>query len=326
MAILARPAGLGEGEWAAITEAESRLLRAQSGSDAPLTVGCAKDLCETIAKVVIAERGGIASGDDLPDLVNAAHKLLAFQPGEDIANDPDSRQIAAGLKSIVLGRGAMRNRHGTGHGRATPSGITGEHAELSFESALLWAKWALRRLEPYIAGEVTALVRDLDGETFRRGDLARRLKFANLPRLSAADQRRVGIAVARRASGGTFVVAEDGVEAVRPDDSGAWPPAYVEGLVAGLFFHPNGYLDVGGWGIGESARLIASLPEPEEVIRRLAERVRAATTSRHIGADEDVRRAVIEAFRRTSDVLRDDEQRRLWREIQRSFESSAAEL
>ena len=87
-------------------------------------MGCAKDLCETIAKVVIAERGGIASGDDLPDLVNAAHKLLAFQPGEDIANDPDSRQIAAGLKSIVLGTGAMRNRHGTGHGRATPSGIT----------------------------------------------------------------------------------------------------------------------------------------------------------------------------------------------------------
>jgi hypothetical protein len=322
MAILIRPAGLGEDEWAAITEAESRLFRARASSDAALILGSAKDLCETIAKIVIAERGRLTSYDDFPDLLNAAHQLLASQPGEDIANDPDGLQIAAGLKSIVLGIGAMRNRHGTGHGRAVPSGINTEHAELSFETALLWAKWALRRIAPYIAGEATTLVRDLESETFRRGALARRLKLANLPRLSEADQRRVGVAVARRASSGDSFVAEEGIDAVRPEDGATWPVSYLEGLIAGLFFHPNGHLNVGSWGVGEAARLITAMPEPEPVLRRLAERARTASASRRISADEDAQRSVIDAFHRTSHRLRDDQQRRLWREIQRTFGGS----
>jgi hypothetical protein len=312
---LRRPAGLGDGQWSAIQEAENRLDDAQAASDAPLIVGCAKELCDAIAKVVIAERGGVSTGDDLTDLTTAAHKLLAFQPGEGVASDPDTRQVAQGLKSIVLGLGGMRNRHGTGHGRASPSGITNEHAELAFAAAQLWSRWALRRLEPYIAGDVTALVRDLEGQTFRRGAFSRRLTFANLPRLTPQDQRRLGVAVGRRAAGGTFVVAEEGVEAVQPEDVASWPAAYVEGVVAGLVFHPNGFLDANGWGVSESARLIAALPDPLPVIRNVLSRLDSSSPSHRITTDDDARRDVIDAFRGAASVIPDGESRRAWLEI-----------
>ena len=97
-----------------------------------------------------------------------------------------------------------------------------------------------RNLRSDIAGDVTALVRDLEAEIFHRGDLKRRLNYANLARLQEVDQRRLGLAVARRASQDTFVVIEDGVEAVQPDDPDNWPPDYVESLLIGLFFDANG--------------------------------------------------------------------------------------
>lgn len=174
-----------------------------------------------------------------------------------MANDAETRKVAQGLKSVVIGLGEMRNRHGTGHGRPTATGITDEHAELAFDAALLWSGWAVRRLEPYIAGDVTALVRDLEAEIFHRGDLKRRLNYANLARLQEVDQRRLGLAVARRASQDTFVVIEDGVEAVQPDDPDNWPPDYVESLLIGLFFDANGYLDLKTWKVREAARILS---------------------------------------------------------------------
>src|SRR5438876_5581918 len=111
---LTRPDGIGNDQWAAITDACERLARAKSTSDHALVVGTAKELCESVAKVVISERGGIATGDDITDLVSTAHKVLAYQPGEDLANDPETRRIAQGLKSIVLGVGELRNQFGTG--------------------------------------------------------------------------------------------------------------------------------------------------------------------------------------------------------------------
>ena len=105
------------------------------GADGPLVIGTAKELCEAIAKVVVAERGGTLSGAaDLPDVVTAAHKALEFQPGEGVANDPETRKVAQGLKSIVLGLGELRNRRGTGHGRATPGNAVEEHVDLAYEA------------------------------------------------------------------------------------------------------------------------------------------------------------------------------------------------
>jgi hypothetical protein len=70
MGALRRPQGLGEDEWAAIKDAEDRLLRAKAAADAPLVLGSAKDLCEAIAKVVIAERGSVQGSEaDIPELI-----------------------------------------------------------------------------------------------------------------------------------------------------------------------------------------------------------------------------------------------------------------
>jgi hypothetical protein len=284
---LQRPEGLGEAEWEAIGEAEERLLRAKAAGDQPLIVGSSKELCEAIAKVVISARGSLAAATaDLPELVTNAHKLLEFQPGEGLATEPNVRTIAQSLKSIVRAVGNMRNQHGTGHGRAAPSGITAEHAELAFDAAYVWSSWALRRLEPYIAGDVGTLVHDLEVSTFRSGDLARRLRIADLPRLSQADQRRLGFAVAARASRETFVVIADGVEAVRADDEMTWPRAYVEGLVTGLFLDANGRLGVNEWKAQETARLIAAVRDPEELLRDLTQKIEAAVMSGAVKEDE----------------------------------------
>jgi hypothetical protein len=277
---LQRPEGLGDAEWDAISEAEQRLLRARAVADYPLIVGSSKELCEAIAKVVLSARGSLATAAaDLPELVAKAHKLLEFQPGEGLATEPAARTIAQSLKSIVIAIGDMRNQHGTGHGRAVPSGIASEHADLANGAALEWSAWALRRLEPYIAGDVSKLVLDLEVSTFRRGDLARRLRMSDLPRLSEEDQRRLGFAVAGRASRETFVVIADGVEAVQADDEVTWPRAYVEGLITGLFLDANGRLDVNEWKAREAARLIAALRNPADILRDLIERIEAAVRS-----------------------------------------------
>lgn len=173
---------------------------------------------------------------------------------------------------------------------------------------------------------MTALVRDLERETFRRGDLARRLTFANLPKLGTDDQVRLGVAVARRASRGTFVVADDGVEAVRPEDTVSWPPAYVEAFVMGLFFDPNGYLHLGEWPIWtvrQSARLIAALPHPLPIQRRLAERAAKARTSRAFATDEDRERAVAESEELAPAML-DGKARALWLEIAQALKGVEA--
>jgi hypothetical protein len=292
MSDLTRPDGLADNEWASLEDAADRLERARAASDYPLVIGCAKDLCESVARVVINERGGVAPGDDMTDLVHTAHKVLEFQPGEGVANDAETRKIAQGLKTMVFGLVEMRNRHGTGHGRATPSGITPEHATLAHDAARLWVDWALRRLEPYIAGNVTALVRDLDEEIFTKGDLARRLMAANLSHLEDNDQRRLGTAVGRRCARGTFVVAGDGVEAVKPEDNAAWPPAYIEGVVAGLFFDANGYLDLGEWphwSVRQAARLIAGHPDGTAVLDQLVERLVRAADAGRVRSDEKAR-------------------------------------
>ncbi len=325
MANLRRPDGLGEDEWTAIKEAETRLLRAKAASDGPLVVGSAKELCESIAKVILAERGGVPDASaSVSGLITTAHKLLEFQPGEGLANDAETRKVAQGLKSVVIGLGEMRNRHGTGHGRPAATAITEEHAELAFDAALLWSSWALRRLEPYIAGDVTALVRDLEREIFRRGDLKRRLSYADLPHLPDVDQRRLGLAVARRASQDTFVVIEDGVEAVQPDDPDTWPPHYIESLLIGLFFDANGYLDLKTWKVRQSARILSAHPDPVLILQELAARTASADAASDVLVDDQLRRNLIGEFEATIGQFPDGETRQLWLTIAERLRSTEA--
>lgn len=316
MRTLTKPRGLGDDEWSAITEAETRLRQAKSDGDGPLVIGSAKDLCEAVAKVVLAERGGSLGGAaDLPDVVSAAHKALEFQPGEGIANDPETRKVAQGLKSIVLGLGELRNRRGTGHGRAAPGKVVEEHIDLAYEAAHLWGAWALRRLEPYIAGDVTALVRDLENEIFRRGDLKERLLLANVPRLPVEDQRRLGIAVARRASRETFVVLEDGIEDVDPSDPNVWPPAYIDGLLSGMFLDANGFLELAAWKTPAAERLVRLSPDPIARLKPLASSVARTAAARRGANDPAVQRSAIDELRHAAEEAAGEDLRALWLEM-----------
>jgi hypothetical protein len=218
----------------------------------------------------------------------------------------------------------MRNRHGTGHGRAAATGITEEHAELAYDSALLRSGWALRRLEPYIAGDVNALIQDLAGEIFTRGKLRRRLDLVNLAHLSPQDQMRLGVAVARRASEKTFVVIEDGVEAVQSNDPGAWPLAYVEGLIVGLFFDRNGYPDLEDWKVSEIARIVGSLADPMPLLEELTQRVEGLTSSLSVAVDEQDRRELVDAFVQASDQLPNGGPRQRWLTIAQRLGSDAS--
>ena len=192
--------------------------------------------------------------------------------------------------------------------------ITAEHADLASEAAILWCKWALGRLEPYIAGDVTNLVRDLDAKVFRRGDLANRLKIANLPQLGPEDQKRLGIAVARRASGGTFVVLEDGIEAVKPTDAEIWPRGYVLGLLGGMFFTPNGYLDLSGWKVREAARLLAGISDPQPALIELLQGSGRALEHYRSTSDDETRRMIAEEFSQVADLI-PEEARGQWQEL-----------
>jgi hypothetical protein len=286
--------------------------------DYPLVVGSAKELCEAIGKVVIAARGGLAgAAADLPDVIGAAHRLLDFQPGHGLGHEPEVRKIAQSVKTIALGIGEMRNRHGTGHGRAVASGITAEHADLAFDSANLWSGWALRRLEPYLAGDVSAIVRDLEENTFRSGDLGRRLRYADLPKLPVEDQWRLGFAVAARASRGTFVVAADGLEAVRADDEATWPRGYVEGLITGLFFDANGYLDATESKARESGRLIAAFREPDSLLGEIADKALDAAMAGAVSGDEEGRRLASQELLRSGQLITSAEGQMRWERIAR---------
>jgi hypothetical protein len=296
-AALARPVGLGDDEWSAIQEARDRLVGAVSGPDLPLVVGSAKELCEAVAKVVIAERGGTTTGGlETPELLNLAHRRLEHQPGEGIASDPDVRQLAQGLKSIVLGLAGVRNRHGTGHGRAGPTGITAEHAVLAVMACDAWCAWALRRLEPYIEGDVTALVRDLDDDVFRQGELSRRLTVTNLRHLDAPDQFRLGVAVARRGSRRTFVVIADGIAAIDLGDP-FWPEGYAMGVVSGLLFDANAYFDIAGWKVEHLVQILVGVAQSrDDAAEILAKATEACEASRV--------RATLDAMRDASAEIR----------------------
>jgi hypothetical protein len=113
------------------------------------------------------------------------------------------------------------------------------------DGALLWIRWALRRLQFLLIGDLQPLLADLRGSTFRRGDLATRLQAANLPDLPPDDQRLLGVAVGQRAALNTFTVRIDGVEAcATSEDVASWPPDYREGVTEGLFLDHFGQIRV----------------------------------------------------------------------------------
>ncbi|GAA4989098.1 abortive infection family protein [Pseudonocardia tropica] len=300
---LDRPDGLEDTAWQAIDDPLQRLNRALREEDLPLIIGCAKELVEATAKVVLESRGETAPGkEDMPKLLNRAQAVLDRQPGKGLATDASIRDIAQGALKICAGLAPLRNRYGTGHGRSVAPSVAEELALVSVDSAMLWTRWALRRLRHVILGRPEALIRDLGGAVFYRGALTERLHAVRLGALPPPDQSLLGLAVARRAMTGTFLVQEEGVErCAETHDLAAWPTSYRVGLVNGLLLNPEGQFHTTAWAIKQIALIAASLPDPGDALDEVAEKSWKAPLADSMESDE-VRAEIKEAMSRASQI------------------------
>ncbi|UED88169.1 abortive infection family protein [Streptomyces profundus] len=277
---LPQPERLAAPQLQAIGDSYARLARAVATDDRPLIVGSAKELVECVARVILEAQGHATSDNaEHTKVVGLAHQVVEYVTGPDMpANDP-LRIVSGEAKKIAIQLAQLRNRFGTGHGRAVLHPVTDEVIEMSVHGALIWVRWALVRVDTVLLGAVPPLIADLEGKTFYGGDLAQRLAAADVPRLGESDQRRLGLAVGRRAARETHNVRYEGIDpcAEVPD---AWPDAYREGIVTGLFLNEDGQIYAHPSISPQNAALVLQHhSKAEEVLGELRERLASASWS-----------------------------------------------
>ena len=237
------PAELGEEHRAAISAHAERLDAAWEREDLSDAIGCAKELAESVARVVLDVRGEVQSdSSDFTSIITAAHRAVERQPGEGLAGSDEAvRKMAQSAKGLVTELAQLRNAVGTGHGRAKLPPVVEEQARIATDATIVWSRWMLGRLPSYLLSDVRELIRHLDGSLFRKGLLTARLNAVNLPSLASEDARALGVAVGRRTVRETFLVRIEGVEPAigYPE---RYRAAYRAGLVYGLLFNEQGAL------------------------------------------------------------------------------------
>jgi hypothetical protein len=228
----------------ALERAHSRVVRALEAGDVEGTIGAAKELVETTAKVVLDAFGETAGSDvELPKLVHQAIKALELHPAG-LEGRASLRRLAQAMISTACAIAELRNSDGTGHGRPYISNLQMEHAEFAMESAKAWCRWVLWATAQVLEGRATVNegVGKISREIVRTGEISAILAALRLPDLNEEDQRRLGLASARRWNvSGTFVARND---VVRPlaDGSESFPTEFTVGVIEGLLLDHNGYL------------------------------------------------------------------------------------
>jgi hypothetical protein len=114
-------------------------------------------------------------------------------------------------------------------------------------------------------------------------------------------------------------VREDGIEAAQPQNPATWPPGYIEGVVDGLFFDTDGYLDMTPVKVDDAGRLIAGLRDSVEVLRRL---INQAAFSFVKTRDDTTRKELLDAFDKSAQLFREGEKRELWLELKQYLPQS----
>ncbi|KDR62718.1 abortive infection family protein [Streptomyces albidoflavus] len=268
-------------QWAAISDAYSRLSAAVTADDRPLIVGSAKELVESVARVTLVSYGRVvADGDAYMSVLRSAHQVIEHVIGPAMPGNHPLRQIPESAKKMAGQLRELRNAYGTGHGRAVVHDVTDEVAEAAVHAALLWTRWALARLQTVLLGAVSPLVSDLqNGAVFYGGDLAARLEAANVPELEQSEQHRLGIAVGQRAANETNNVRLEGIRACA-DHPEHWPDAYREGVVQGLFINEDGQAHAYAAASADcAAELLQHHSAPERVLSDLSTLLAAASWS-----------------------------------------------
>lgn len=108
-------------------------------SDPAGAIASAKELVETMYKLILDKRGVPYGNEDLPKL----YKKVAIELGLSKESVPDSakgseaaHKVLSALTTAVFGLVELRNQIGRGHGRSTASPALERHARLAFNSAV----------------------------------------------------------------------------------------------------------------------------------------------------------------------------------------------
>ena len=128
---------------------------------------------------------------------------------------------------------------------------------------MAWVTWLLStadRTLPTHPGIDTAVI-DIGGAAvFSRGALVAYLEGLSLGELQEADQRKLGLAVARRWTvNKTFMPLIDVVEPIAGGEAD-YPPAFCEGLAEGLILDQNGYIRTTADDVQQAVDVASRLP------------------------------------------------------------------
>lgn len=129
-----------------------RRIEQSIDSDPAQVIGSAKELVETVSKVVLQRFQRPSEGyDSVQRLAKEALKclpLLKVQASETRA-EASLRQVTSGLAQIVGGVAELRNAEGTGHGRIAAGNLEPRHARLVVTAASALCTFMLESLEAH---------------------------------------------------------------------------------------------------------------------------------------------------------------------------------
>lgn len=312
---LLKPRHLPDINWESIKAEENRLLLAVEENDDSAIIGQAKSLVESIARVAKEIAGEPAEANASFDaVVRRAHSLLQAQPGHDLTDEPVFSRLASNSAKMAASLGNIRNEFGTGHGRSRPPDIVAEMAELAMDGAMVWSRWALRRLGWFAFGRPNTLMDDLtQGGLFTSGLLAQRLEAANIPALEPQHQRALGTAVGQRASNGTFVVVRDGVDdPIRSGELMPWTREYRLGVATGLRKDVMGKAVLSAWAMRKTQALLEPIDDVSEWVQEWADSVeRGGSLLVERTEDRHEVNSLLDALSRS----RPDPERRFWERL-----------
>ncbi|HEY3296819.1 MAG TPA: abortive infection family protein [bacterium] len=130
-----------------------RRIREAVDSDPEQAIGSAKELVESVLKVIIEGSGEKPGGDDFPQLLRRVQKMLDLDPSAITVNAKGAdtvRRVLSNLGQVAIGIDELRNLYGTGHGRTKRSGVSVRHARLVVGSAATLVTFLMETYEAKI--------------------------------------------------------------------------------------------------------------------------------------------------------------------------------
>ncbi len=261
--------------WRAIDLHRGRLEAAVHRDDRPLAVGSAKELVESIARVVLESTGeNLGEAADFPKVVDTAQNQLGMRPA-DLAGQPEVRAVAQSASKMIKSVNEVRNDLGTGHGKSSvpDPGLSEPTISAVVDAGLLWARWALLILGSVLASQPGVLIETVRGPATRPA-LRKALNEFDLSKQLPAAQRQVAVVFGQRAAGGFGNAHFIGIApAAASSDLTAWPPEYRLGLIDGLLINSLGQITLADWFAGDIPDLLIPISTSDAASRRLAELV-----------------------------------------------------